>query len=51
MGLALLLLLIVLLFGGFGFAVHFLWILAVIFLLVWILGFVVRGSERSWYRW
>jgi hypothetical protein len=51
MALALLLLLIVLLFGGLGFAVHFLWILAVIFAVLWILGFLVRGAEHSWYRW
>ncbi|HVB05520.1 MAG TPA: hypothetical protein VNF07_04635 [Acidimicrobiales bacterium] len=51
MGLALLLLLIVLLFGGFGFAVHFLWILAVILLVLWVVGFLAHGAERSWYRW
>ena len=48
---AIALLLLILLFGGFGFAVHALWIIAVIALAIWILGFLVRGAERSWYRW
>lgn len=51
MGLALAILLLIILFGGFGFALHWLWIAAVVILCVWILGFLVRGAERSWYRW
>jgi hypothetical protein len=52
MGLVLLILLLALLFGGLGFAVHFLWIVAVVLLAVWVLGFLVRGAEGSrWYRW
>jgi hypothetical protein len=52
MGVLLAVLLIVLLLGGLGFAVHFLWILAVIALVLWLVGFVVRGAEGSrWYRW
>jgi hypothetical protein len=49
--LAIFLLLFILLFGGLGFAVHLLWIAAAIFLIIWIVGFVARGAERSWYRW
>jgi hypothetical protein len=52
MGLVLLILLLALLFGGLGFAVHFLWIVAVVLFAVWVLGFLVRGAEGSrWYRW
>ena len=52
MGLLLLVLLLVLLFGGLGFAVHALWFLAVIFLIAWVAGFAFRGGEGSrWYRW
>jgi len=52
MGLVLLVLLLALLFGGLGFAVHGLWVIAVIFLLAWIAGFAFRSGEGSrWYRW
>ncbi|HEY2303649.1 MAG TPA: hypothetical protein VGH66_17235 [Acidimicrobiales bacterium] len=52
MGLILLVLLLALLFGGLGFAVHFLWIVAVILAVIWLVGFLVRGGEGSrWYRW
>jgi len=52
MGLVLLVLLLALLFGGLGFAVHALWIIAAVLLVLWILGFVMRGAEGArWYRW
>jgi hypothetical protein len=51
MGLVLLILLLALLFGGLGFAVHWLWILAVILAIFWIAGFAFRSGEGSWYRW
>jgi len=51
MGLILLLALLVLLFGGLGFAIHFLWVVAVIMALVWVIGFFARGTEARWYRW
>ena len=41
---------LVLIFAGAGFALHVLWIVAVVLLLVWILGFLVSGAEHSWYR-
>jgi hypothetical protein len=47
-------LLLAVLLGVVGFAVHLLWVLAVIVLVIWLLGFVLRGSGRStarWYRW
>lgn len=47
------LLLAVLLFG-LGFALHVLWWIALILLVLWLLGFVLRdggGSRRRWYRW
>ncbi|MDX6389211.1 MAG: hypothetical protein QOJ73_274 [Streptosporangiaceae bacterium] len=50
-------LLLALLLGGLGFAVHILWWLALIVLALWLLGFVFRTAEtagsrrRRWYRW
>jgi energy-coupling factor transporter transmembrane protein EcfT len=49
-GLILLVLLLVLIFAGAGFALHVLWIIAVVLLLIWLLGFLVSGAEHSWYR-
>jgi len=38
-----------------GFAIHVLWWIALVVLVLWLLGFLVRvgeGSSRSrWYRW
>ena len=55
MGLILLVLLLALLLGGLGFAVHILWWIALIVLVVWVLGFAIRvgeGASRGrWYRW
>jgi hypothetical protein len=50
------LLLILALFGGLGFAAHILWIVLVIAIVLWILGYFVggveAGSRRRWYgRW
>jgi hypothetical protein len=40
---------------GFGFAIHALWIIAVVLAIVWLLGFMFRagaGADRArWYRW
>jgi hypothetical protein len=52
-----LVLLLVLALGGAGFALHALWIAAVVVLVLWLLGFVVRSAEgvggrrARWYRW
>ncbi len=52
MGLMLLVLILALLFGGLGLAIHALWIIAVILFIGWILGFGIRAGEgRRWYRW
>ena len=52
MGALLLVLLIALILGGLGFAVHVLWWIALIVLAIWIIGFFVRSAEGSrWYRW
>ncbi|MFC1431377.1 hydrophobic protein [Streptacidiphilus sp. N1-3] len=52
MGALLLVLLLALILGGAGFAVHILWWIAIIVLVVWALGFVFRGSGGGrWYRW
>jgi energy-coupling factor transporter transmembrane protein EcfT len=52
----LVLLLILAVFGGVGFAAHFLWIVLIVALALWVLGFLVggveAGSRRRWYgRW
>jgi hypothetical protein len=49
------LILLLLLFGGGGFvssALNFLWIILIIGLILWVLGFFLRGSSGGrWYRW
>jgi len=48
MGLILVVLLLAFLFVGIGFAVHLLWIAAVVLFLAWIVGFgFSRGRSRS----
>ncbi|MEU5920986.1 DUF5670 family protein [Streptomyces sp. NPDC047141] len=49
----LLVLLLVLVLFGAGFALNALWWIAVILLVVWLLGFVARPKSGSgrWYRW
>ncbi len=52
----LLVLLLALLLFGAGFAVKILWLVAVIVLVVWLIGFAARGTHPSggrhrWYRW
>lgn len=55
----LVLLLILAVFGGLGFAAHFLWFILIAAVILWILGFFVGGVEagvgrgrRRWYgRW
>ena len=50
-------LLLALILGGLGFAVHVLWWVALIVLVIWVVGFLVRTAEgagsrrRRWYRW
>jgi hypothetical protein len=52
MGLLIAVLLLALILGGVGFAVHALWWIALILLVVWVIGFFVRGAEGArWYRW
>ena len=47
--------LLILLFAGVGFAVHFLWIVAVVLLVLWLIGLVVGRGEGAgrhhFYRW
>jgi hypothetical protein len=48
----LLVLLLALILGGLGFAVHVLWWIALIVLAIWLIGFFVRSAEGGrWYRW
>jgi hypothetical protein len=53
--LILLALLLVLLFFGLGFAVHVLWIIAVLFFVFWVIGLALGRGEsagrRRFYRW
>jgi hypothetical protein len=54
--LMILVLLLALLLFGIGFTLKVLWIIAAIVLIVWLLGFVARGTGPSgrrgrWYRW
>ena len=30
---------------------HFLWIIAAIVLVLWLIGFVARSADAAWYRW
>ncbi|HUB73015.1 MAG TPA: hypothetical protein VL979_03120 [Solirubrobacteraceae bacterium] len=50
------LLLILAVFGGLGFAVHLLWLVLIAAVLLWLIGFfvggVADGGSRRWYgRW
>jgi hypothetical protein len=51
----LLALLLVLLMAGAGFAIHFLWIVAVVFFVLWLAGFAMGRGESAgrhrFYRW
>lgn len=50
--LILLILLLAIILAGLGFAIHLLWWIALIVLVVWLLGFLFRGgSRRRWYYW
>jgi hypothetical protein len=55
MALILLVLLLAIILGGLGFAIHVLWWIALAVLVIWLLGFLVRVSEGTarsrWYRW
>jgi hypothetical protein len=44
-------LLLALLLGGLGFAVKALWIVALVVLVVWVIGFLVRPGGKRWYYW
>jgi hypothetical protein len=51
------LVLILAIFGGLGFAVHVLWYVLILLILLWLIGFFVggvaeQGARRRWYgRW
>lgn len=48
-------LLLVFLFFGLGFAIHLLWIVAVVFFVLWLIGFAIGRGESAgrhrFYRW
>ncbi len=45
------LLLILAIFGGLGFAIHALWIVLVVALVLWLIGFFLGGVEGGGRRW
>jgi hypothetical protein len=51
----LLALLVVLLFAGLSFAIHLLWIVAVLFFIIWLVGYALGRGESAgrhrFYRW
>lgn len=47
MGVLLLILLLALIFGGLGFAAHILWIVALVLLVAWVVGFGLRRGSRA----
>src|SRR6202451_1139176 len=47
MGIILLVLLLALILGGLGFAIHILWWIAIVVLVIWLLGFLVRMGGGS----
>lgn len=55
MAIILLVLLLALILGGLGFAIHVLWWIALAVLAIWLIGFLVRvgegGTRGRWYRW
>ena len=48
-------LLVVVIFAGLGFAVHVLWLVAVVLFVLWLVGFALGRGEnagsRHFYRW
>jgi hypothetical protein len=49
---ALVVLALALVLFGLGFAVHLLWIIAVIAAVLWVAGYAFRSGEGAhWYRW
>ena len=49
------LLLLLVVFGGLGFAVHILWWILIAAVILWLIGWFVGGAStagrRHWYRW
>lgn len=50
------LLVLIAILGGIGFAVHVLWWVLLAAVVLWLLGFLVGGADagigrRRWYRW
>jgi len=56
MAIILVVLLIALILGGLGFAIHILWWIALVVLALWLLGFLFLAADSGgrrgrWYRW
>jgi hypothetical protein len=50
LALLLVLILVAVLFG-LGFAIKWLFIVAAVVAVIWLIGLVARGPEARWYRW
>ena len=46
-----LVLLLALILFGVGFALEFLWIVAAVVIVLWLLGFLAHRPKARWYRW
>jgi hypothetical protein len=57
MGIILAVLILAIILGGLGFAIHVLWWIALVVLVIWLVGFLARsssgagGARGRWYRW
>jgi hypothetical protein len=49
MALILVVLLLAIILGAAGFALHLLWWIAVVVAVVWLVGFLFRGGDAHWY--
>ncbi|MER5965693.1 hydrophobic protein [Streptomyces sp. NPDC002057] len=47
----LLVLLVILVLFGAGFALEVLWYVAIAVLVLWLLGFLMKSGSGRWYRW
>lgn len=46
------LIVILILFGGLGFALHLLWYVLIAAVILWLIGFFIRPTGRGrWYYW
>ena len=44
-------LILILILFGVGFTAKVLWFVAAVLLVLWVVGFLARSTDRRWYRW